>query len=1056
MQTTIANKPDQPQIWLPSSRPRLHRGRTLLAFLFFTVCSGLSSRAQSSQFTGPATIQGRVLNVTSGDYLNNARVSIEGTALQAFTNEFGEFRLTGVPAGAVTVHAFYTGIPPQSAQLTVGAGQTATQDFNLHHADPGVPAKDHTVRLDAFIVAAVKETNASAIAVNEQRFAENIKNVVSADDFGGVTEGNIGEFLKFIPGVTLDYVGAEARTASVRGLPPGNTGVNIDGNPVASTGAGVANRQFEFDQLSINNVSRIEVTKGPTPEGRADAIGGTINLVSKSAFERSRPQSSYRAYVNMLHQTIQDVDYLSFQKTPGPEREPTLKLKPNFEFSYIRPVTKNFGFTLTGMETNIFNRQYVSVPRWSPTSNTGTPGTVATIASPALTSYRFIDGPKVTARHSFGATLDWRLAPRDVVSVRGSWNEFDAVFRNQIYDSATGVPATFGPDFTQSSNSSATFASNAHSVSMRRALRRTYVVSAQHRHDGPVWKFDTSASYSNSRAYFRDMEHGWFNSTQLSRNGLRVRYDAISDSIPGAISATTTAGAPVDVRSLGSYNLTLVNTNPVDSINKNKNANASLSRYFDVGVPVRVKAGFDYRSVTSLADRPFRQWTFLGPDGVANNADNSAAIYDLVDPHTGTVNAPYGLGRYQYVSPLKAYDLFTAHPEYFRHDDVFQVQQRVLNSRVITEEIAAQYLRFDLRLWENRLWIVAGGRYERTRDEGSGPINDPGRTYQRDAAGNLILSAGRPIRIVGSALTLAQLQYVERGAIVEKDYGDFYPSVNLTVNLTPDLVARASYAETLSRPNFNFIIPGTTLPDPDTTSRVITINNVALRPWTARNYDLALSYYPKGGGELSAGVFRKDIEDFFGSKDVDATPELLDFYGIDSTFATGNYVLRSQQNVSGATRIDGIEFSYRQPLKFLPAWGRGVNVRYNITKLKLSGDVQADFDGFIPLSQNWGISLDRPKFNVRLNWNSRGRQNRALIGGTAEPGTREYVRARLSLDVEAEYRIVKYLGLFVGARNVTREPEIVQRYGPGTPGYARTYQRADYGTTIAAGLKGTF
>jgi TonB-dependent receptor len=1025
--------------------------RSLLALVLFAATLIAPGRAQSAA-TG--SIEGRVLNTTNGAYLNNARVTVEGTTLQAFTNEFGEYRLSDVPAGAAAVRVFFTGLPSQSAQVSVGARQTVTHDFNLTNAE--VAGTGTTVQLDAFVVAVVKETNASAIAVNEQRFAENLKNVVSADEFGGVTEGNIGEFLKFIPGVTLDYVGAEARTASVRGLPAENTGVNIDGNPVASTGAGVANRQFEFDQLSINNVSRVEVTKGPTPEARADAIGGTINLVSKSAFERSRPQFSYKAYVNMLHQTIQDVDYISLDKTPGPEREPTVKLKPNFEFSYIRPVTKNFGFTLTGMETNIFNRQYVSVPRWSPTSNVGTPGTVATIANPALTSYRFIDGPKVTARHSLGATLDWRFAPRDVVSVRGSWNEFDAVFRNQIYDAAIGVPATFSSTFTQSGNTAATFASNAHSVSMRRALRRTYVVSGQYRHDGPVWKFDLSGSYSNSRAYFRDMEHGWFNSTQLSRTGLQVRYADISDSIPGVISATTPAGAPVDIRALGSYNLTLVNTNPVDSINTNKNANASLSRFIDVGVPVRIKAGVDFRSVTSYADRPFRQWTFLGPDGVANNADNSAANYDLVDLHAGKIGAPYGLGRYEYVSPLKAYDLFVAHPEYFRHDDVYQVQQKVLNSRVITEEVAAQYLRFDLRLFENRLWIVSGVRYERTRDEGSGPINDLSRTYQRDAAGRLILNAGRPIKIVGDALALARLQYVERGAEVAKDYGDFYPSVNLTYNLTPDLVARASYAETLSRPNFNFIIPGTTLPDPSTTSRVITINNVELRPWTARNYDLALSFYPKGGGELSAGVFRKDIKDFFSSEDVDATPELLELYGIDQSYSTENYILRSQQNVSGATRIDGIEFSYRQPLKFLPAWARGVNVRYNVTKLKLSGDALSDFDGFIPLSQNWGISLDRPKFNVRLNWNSRGRQDRAIVSGVAEPGTREYVRARLSLDLEAEYRIGKHLGVFLGARNVTREPEIIQRYGPSTPGYARTYQRSDYGTTIATGVKGSF
>ena len=620
-------------------RPRCFSGRKLLALIIFHLSTLLPGYAQATRGEGAATIEGRVLNVTTGDYLNNARVSVEGTQLQVFTNEYGEFRLTGVPDGSVTLRVFYTGLPSQSAQLMVGPGHTVTHDFKLSHAEAGAPSTGDTVQLDAFVVAAVKETNASAIAVNEQRFAENIKNVVSADEFGGVTEGNIGEFLKFLPGVTLDYVGAEARTASVRGLPAENTGVNIDGNPVASTGAGVANRQFEFDQLSINNVARVEVTKGPTPEGRADAIGGTINLVSKSAFERSRPQFSYKAYVNMLHQTVQDVDYLSFRKTPGPEREPTVKLKPNVEFSYINPVTKNFGFTLTGMETNIFNRQYVSTPRWSPTSNAGTPGTVATLADPALTSYRFIDGPKVTARHSLGATVDWRVAPRDVVSIRGSWNEFDSTFRNQIFDSATGVPAAFDSTFTQSGNTSATFASNAHSVSMRRALRRTYVISGQYRHDGPVWKFDVSGSYSNSRAFFRDMDHGWFNSTQLSRPGLRVRYDGIDDSIPAEISETTPAGVPVDLRALGSYNLTLVNTNPVDSINRNKNANASLSRYIGIGVPLRVKAGVDYRSVTSFADRPFRQWTFLGPDGVANNADNSAANYDLVDPHAARIGA---------------------------------------------------------------------------------------------------------------------------------------------------------------------------------------------------------------------------------------------------------------------------------------------------------------------------------------------------------------------------------------------------------------------------------
>src|SRR5262249_31768650 len=157
--------------------------------------------------------------------------------------------------------------------------------------------------------------------------------------------------------------------------------------------------------------------------------------------------------------------------------------------------------------------------------------------------------------------------------------------------------------------------------------------------------------------------------------------------------------------------------------------------------------------------------------------------------------------------------LFKAHPDYFVHDDVFATQQNALNSNVIREDIVAEYLRFDFRLLQNRLWIVAGARYEGTRDNGYGPLNDLTRTYQHTANGALVRdSAGRPVKVAGDATALANLQYVDRGAHIEKNYGDLYPSLNLTYNVTSEITARASYADTLSRPNYTNIIPGTTLP----------------------------------------------------------------------------------------------------------------------------------------------------------------------------------------------------------------------------------------------------
>ena len=806
------------------------------------------------------TVGGRVQNIVTGQYLINARVTVRSTDLSAFTDQSGTYQLTRVPAGSMVLDVFYTGLDAQSVTINVTPGASISQDFNL--TSVARYGDDSVVKLDAFTVATVRETDGNAIAINEQRFSANLKNVVAADEFGAVTEGNIGEFLKFLPGVTLDYTSADARNVSVRGMPSANSAVTVDGNRLANTNGSV-DRGFQFDQLSINNVARIEVTKGPTPESPADAIGGTINLVSKSAFERSRPELTTRLLLSMNHQSQQDVQFLSFSRSPGTGREPRQKILPGFDFTYVNPVTRNFGFTFSGYNSNTFNQQYSSAERWSPTSNTGSGGT---LANPVMSTYQFNDGPKLTARYSSAATIDWRIAPRDVVSIGGSWNAFDALFNNHVTTINTGAPVSWGPTFSQGGNSG----SVALAPSERLAARITYAINAKYQHEGPVWKFDTSVYVSRSKALSVDMERGYFQGVTYNLTGLNVRFDGINATRPDYIVASK-AGVPVEIRELGGYTIGTASAQPVATYNYNKGAKASAARFIDVfGVPLQMKVGVDAREAKVDNRMPFRRWTFVGPDGRAGTTDDRAGLYDLIDAGTSTIPAPYGNGRWEFPSAYKAYDLFRAHPEYFQHDDAFQVQQAVTSSKTITEDIVAEYLRLDLRLLKNRLWIVAGARYETTHDDGYGPINDISRTYQRDAAGALIdgnpnLAGIQPVKIVGTALELAKLQYADRGAHVTKSYGDLYPSLNLTYNLAANLLARGSFAQTISRPNFSNIIPGTTLPDPNNTAaHTITVNNVALKPWTAKNYDLSLSYYSAGGGEISAGVFRKDIKDFFG------------------------------------------------------------------------------------------------------------------------------------------------------------------------------------------------
>jgi iron complex outermembrane receptor protein len=151
----------------------------------------------SAQSDATGTLAGRVFNETSGNYLTNARIAVAGTALVAFTNELGEYQLTGVPAGEVQLAVTFTGLQGQSAPVRVSAGGVATRDFTLTRA--AAPGTEAVVKLQEFVVASSREMNAADIAINEQRYAPNIRNVVDADAYGDAGEGNLGEFHQVHP-----------------------------------------------------------------------------------------------------------------------------------------------------------------------------------------------------------------------------------------------------------------------------------------------------------------------------------------------------------------------------------------------------------------------------------------------------------------------------------------------------------------------------------------------------------------------------------------------------------------------------------------------------------------------------------------------------------------------------------------------------------------------------------------------------------------------------------------------------------------------------------------
>ena len=1003
---------------------------------------------------GIGGIEGRVYNVDSGDYLNNARVLLEGSTLEVRTNNFGEFRFDRLPAGHTTVRVMVSGYAPQSKTAAIAADTVVTMNIGLSLDKRQTSGVSEAVVLDRFVVAAQREMSGSAVAINERRAAANLKNVVAADEFGDSTEGNVGEFVKFLPGVSIDYTGADARFISVRGLPNFGTAVMIDGNRMASAAAGFS-RGTEFDQVSLNNMARIEVAKSPLPDTPADTIGGSVNMVLKSAFENARKVFNYRANLNANFSDAQGMNYVSLRKTPGPGRDATAKVKPGFDFTYINPVSKTFGYTLSAMTSNQFTPESYAASQWRPTTVTST---LTTPDKPFLGNYTVRDAPKDFYRWSVGSTFDWRLGARDVISLAGQWNSFDTTVVNGdlLFDptgSRNAVPVAFGPTSLESASGAARVSQT---ITYQHKIGTGYNLRLTYRHQGPVWNVESGSAYSRSASRFRGTDDGVVRAITARLPALTLNYDGISESKPERISTRSTANVPVDYHVLANYTLENATTSPSNQVSVTSSAYANVARRFDGPFAFRLKSGVDVRREDRDFRNPTDTWTFVGPDHVATTADDRIGLYDLVLTDYASVKMPYGLGRVEKPAAAKTYDLLLAHPDYFQKNEVSSLSSSATQSRKLTETVAAAFVRGDLGLFRNQLKLAGGVRFEETKDEGYGLLNDLGATYQRNSNGQISRdAAGRPLKIVGDAVTLAKLQYKDRGAHASRNYGDFYPSLNATYQITEKVLLRSSYARTITRPQLPNIVPSSTATDPTSTGiPTITVSNTALKPWSAQSYDVALEYYFDQPGIISISVFRKDIRNFFGSVRIPATPDLLAEYGFDQSYL--NYDIVTMDNV-GSARVSGVEAEYRQALTMLPSWARGLSIFANGTALHLEGASTADFSGFIRKTINWGISLSRPRYTVKLNWNYRGRQRLGSVTGVNVPaGSYQFKSPRLSLDLNAEVRVTKHIAVFANLRNLTDAPWVTEVYGPSTPAYARSTGWDLFGAQGIFGVKGSF
>ena len=244
---------------VPSPSVRLGRVLLLAAAGF-----GLATAASAQ-----GVLRGVVTDTLDGSTLPGANVIVEGTSLGAATDINGTYRLPRVPVGPQTVRVSYVGYETALVPVVIEDGETVVLDVAL--APSAI--------LGEVVVSGQLEGQQAAI--NQQLSSNTIVNVVSEEKIQELPDANAAESIGRLPGVSVQRSGGEANQITLRGLSGAFTNVTVDGVQLSPTDA--ASRSVDLSAISQGSLAGIELFKALLPSQDADAIAGSVNLVTRRA-----------------------------------------------------------------------------------------------------------------------------------------------------------------------------------------------------------------------------------------------------------------------------------------------------------------------------------------------------------------------------------------------------------------------------------------------------------------------------------------------------------------------------------------------------------------------------------------------------------------------------------------------------------------------------------------------------------------------------------------------------------------------------------------------------
>jgi TonB-dependent receptor len=968
-------------------RPR-YRTVASLVFAVLLTFAAVDAHAQST-----GIVEGRVVDASSGAPLPGANVVVEGTAIGASTNQNGRYQLTNVPTGSQTITVSFVSYQTTSEPVEVSAGQTVTLDVEL---------ASRVLEGGEVVVRGLRESQFRS--VNQKRQSMNIVDALAADRIGNLPEKNVAEAVQRLPGIVLRNDRTEGRFVSIRGGAANLNNVTLNGNTLAST---AGSRATALDLLPAEMVSNIEVTKAVTPDMPGNAIGGSIDISTLSAFDREG-SFAFGSFRSLSHdQQVPDLGQTEFpfraNVTAG------TRVGPDDAFGLLISASgSRRDFTTSGLKGE----------GWGEFSGEGSidlrPDFGGSVVPEA--QEQIVERNR-RRRFAVNSTLDWRPSNNTEVFFRPYYTFTDEkkldneLEYNMVYD-PEDYPDDPRPTLTESG---ARFARGFGSVDLSDTDEEESLwggnLGFEQQFGGAV-TLSASGTYSRGVTDQRQEDAEFETPETTQAAGVADMGNFLFDYYPEN---------PGYVGDGSNYIANEVDLEYAESIENTYAAQADLRVPFSAGtLSGYVKTGGQFQSRDKSIDVADTGYDYVG--------DGSLTLGDFEAPRVQTVQVGNGLMPFANTQAMVADFLgdlcspsteqrFSGERRCRASDAVYQ--------RVGAEDLAISDIEDDS---ENAETIYAG--YAMASVE----------------VGALTALGGLRVEHTTTETDRFQLRNEDGEAfdpeqdLVEQTFENAYtnllPSLHLTLQATEALQLRAAWSNTIGRPEYDDLgaFSEVDIVEEGGALRAsVNEGNPNLDPFTAMNFDLAAEYYFPNGGLASVGGFHKRIDNAIYTFSSEQR-NVQDPFGQGRTF---EIVSRSQLRNADLGTVTGVEIAYQQPFTFLPEPFNALGLNANTTITTSDVDVpeyedapdRPDYSFFqqsdlvyniIPYIQTGG-------FEARVAINYQGEYLEDIDGSS--PLEDEYVGDRTTVDINATYQFQTVLGepeLLLQVENITNEPEVFQ------------------------------